>query len=617
MQIALIGAGPRNLAILDRLIQKADSNQALTINIFDPYPVGGRVWNPFFENNQTYLMNTNPNQVTLFNDYDIGQRRGDDLTPNLLTWAQSYALAFLKQHHEYPMAYREEVLSLTSMTAYASRGLMGVYAAWFFEEILKNCPSNLSVRFHQVAVKSLLEANPGFNITTTDYNHFFADKVVLALGHLDAELSEKKKDLEKFAKEKGFHYYPASHPAENDFSNLNENDTVLVQGLGLSFFDDLLSLTAGKGGSFLTKKDGSLVYHPSGHEPHLIIGSGSGLPPRAHGLNQKGANELYQPRFFTLERMQRIAKDCGGHLPYNTFRHVLDQEMTYKYLTNQVNLLDKLSDTEKEEILDFLENPKNWQHVNEKFHLKLDVHISWEKEATPSRDVTSLSAFRNFFVQHLKEDIDSAALGNDKSPLTGAYDILRDVRGTVRTLYNDRLFDEDDYQKLLTDFKLFDSQLSVGPPLIRIRQLLALIKAKQVTIAGPNFSVDHDQQFFTATDRFDEHYQGTALIEARLGRPDFRTAKSPLLKSLRQHGLIVGDNRIINQDGTAPLANTIKVNLKTFTVYNKENQLIPNLFVTGVPLEGQSWFTTVIPRPHVQTIAFTEAATVVHQILNQ
>lgn len=48
MKIALIGAGPRNLAVLDRLIQKTPINQSLTVDLFDPYPVGGRVWNPFF-----------------------------------------------------------------------------------------------------------------------------------------------------------------------------------------------------------------------------------------------------------------------------------------------------------------------------------------------------------------------------------------------------------------------------------------------------------------------------------------------------------------------------------------------------------------------------------------
>ncbi|GAO99136.1 FAD/NAD(P)-binding protein [Fructobacillus ficulneus] len=617
MQIALIGAGPRNLAILDRLIQKNPANHALTINIFDPYPIGGRVWNPYFKNNQTYLMNTYANQVTLFNDIDDAYDNSETahLTSTLLSWAQTSALGFLNDHPEFPVAYREEIIALISMETYSSRGLMGVYAAWFFETISAATPSNISIRFRQTAVDDLIVANPGFNLITNDGEKFFADEVVYSPGHLDAVLSPAKKDLANFAADQGLHYYPASHPAENDFTALNENDTVLVQGLGLSFFDDLLSLTAAKGGVFLTKDDGSLQYQPSGHEPHLVIGSGSGLPPRSHGFNQKGPSQLYEPRFFTLKHLEKIANENKGHVPYQTFRRILDQELTYKYLINQIRLLADIDDQTREEILDFVKEPTNWPLVNTQYKLSLNTNISWENEANPTRDLTTISAYRTFFVKHLEEDIASAELGNNFSPLSGAYDILRDMRGTVRYLYNHRLFDEDDYQTLLTEFKYFDTQLSVGPPLIRTQQLLALIEAGQITIAGPNFSVSHDTTNFVATDRFGQKYLGSAFIEARLGRINFQSANSPLIKSLRQQGLITGDNRITNTDGTSLLSNTIKVDSVTNTVIDHNDNYVTGFFIAGIPLEGQQWFTTVIPRPHVKTIIFAESAKIVDAIL--
>lgn len=614
MKIALIGAGPRNLAVLDRLIQKTPSNQSLTVDLFDPYPVGGRVWNPFFKDNQTFLMNTFANQVTLFNDYDNNQTNEGSLSPNLLSWAQSFALEYLEKHPEYDIAYREEIMASVTSNTHTSRGLMGVYAAWFFEQLSSICPENISINFHQETVTDLTKTTDGFLLTVESGESYQTDDVVFAPGHLDAKLTDKKKDLAHFAQEKSLHYYPASHPAENDFSALDNNDTVLIQGLGLSAFDDLLTLTAGKGGIFLTKKDGSLSYQKSGHEPHLVIGSGSGLPPRAHGTNQKGASELYHPLFFTLPALKAIAAENNGKVPYSTFRFILNRELTYKYLVNSIHQLKDLSESKKAEVLEFIKNPDNWLLVNDEFNLNLNTEISWDKQANPTRDMKSGTAFKKFFIQHLKKDIQSAQLGNQESPLTGAYDILRDLRGTVRYLYDNRYFDEDDYQKLLTDFKLFDTQLSVGPPLIRIQQLLALIEAKIVTITGPNFSVAHDDQSFIATDRFGDTYHGTALIEARLGRIDFRTADSPLIQSLRQQGLITGDNRITNPDGTELLENTIKVDPATYQVIDHDNQLVKNFFITGIPLEGQRWFTTVIPRPHTQTIAFVEAATVVNQI---
>ena len=47
MQVAIIGAGPRGLAVAERLINLAEDDTKLDIQIFDPYAIGGRVWDPF------------------------------------------------------------------------------------------------------------------------------------------------------------------------------------------------------------------------------------------------------------------------------------------------------------------------------------------------------------------------------------------------------------------------------------------------------------------------------------------------------------------------------------------------------------------------------------------
>ena len=43
MQVAIIGAGPRGLAIAERLINLADDKTQLDVQIYDPYTIGGRV----------------------------------------------------------------------------------------------------------------------------------------------------------------------------------------------------------------------------------------------------------------------------------------------------------------------------------------------------------------------------------------------------------------------------------------------------------------------------------------------------------------------------------------------------------------------------------------------
>lgn len=43
MQVAIIGAGPRGLTVAERLLNLADSQLSINIQLFDNYAIGGRV----------------------------------------------------------------------------------------------------------------------------------------------------------------------------------------------------------------------------------------------------------------------------------------------------------------------------------------------------------------------------------------------------------------------------------------------------------------------------------------------------------------------------------------------------------------------------------------------
>ncbi|MBS9338712.1 FAD/NAD(P)-binding protein [Fructobacillus sp. M2-14] len=617
MKIALIGAGPRNLAILGRLIFLADKTTYLDIDMYDRSPIGGRVWDPFLENNHTFLMNTAPNQVTLFDDFEMDDQELQIERPNLLSWAQTIAFDYLKDHPEYPSIYQDEVLSLVSSNDFASRGLFGIYAAWFFELLQSVSSSNININFYEDYVVDMEKGKKRFAIRTESGAERKYDRVVFAPGHIDNKPNEKQQNLINFANDKGLQYFPASHPAENNFENIDENNQVLIEGLGLSFFDVILSLTAGKGGVFITETDGSLTYHSSGHEPRIVAGSFNGLPPRAKGINQKEASQLYQPRFFTLENLKAKANLNMGHLPYDVFMKTLKMELTYKSLYNQIIQADFPIGTLRSKVAKFIEDPDNWPKINDTFDLNFDVEIDWDSKVFPAMNQTDASTYKEFVIQHIQSDIRSAELGNDWSPLTGAYDILRDVRDIVRTLYNDGYFTDSDYQLMLTSFKQFDNQLSAGPPLIRMRQLLALIEAGVIQIAGPGFKTGHNEQLFTASDSLHQHFEADVLIEARLSTIDFRIAKSSLVQSLVKKGLITSNDRLVNTNGDLVLAHTVKVDLDTLTVVDKDNHPVKGFFVSGIPLEGSRWFNTVIPRPYVHTLLFQESKLLVNELLSR
>lgn len=615
MKIALIGAGPRNLSILGRLLFTINKAAKVEIDLFDPSPIGGRVWDPFLTNNHTFLMNTFANQVTLFDDYELYDNDSPIERPNLLDWAHTRAFDYLKEHPEYPKAYENEVISLISSNTFASRGLFGIYAAWYFDELLAAKPENITIRFHQTEIVNMTKGPRRFKLWTRNNYIEKYDRVILAPGHIDNQLNEKQESLRKFADKMGFVYYPASHPAENDFETITGSDTVLIEGLGLSFFDVLLSLTAGKGGSFITNRNGSLTYRPSGREPVIVAGSFNGLPPRSKGINQKEASQLYVPRFFTLKHLKSIAAMNHGKIPFSQFMSLLKQEMTYKFIYNQVMQSDLPFDSTKANILHALDNPLSWSSLNDRFNLDLETEIDWDGKIFPAMNWQDTETFNKELLTHIENDIQSAQLGNNWSPLTGAYDLLRDMRDIVRTLYNENYFTEDGYEKMLTQFRQFDNQLSAGPPLVRMRQLLALLKSGIITIAGPGFKTGHNEHFFEASDKFGQHFQGTVLIEARLSTIDFRIAKSPLIRSLARQGLIEPNDRFKKENGQLLFGNTIKIDPNTFTVLNKKDQAVDGFYISGIPLEGERWFNTVIPRPYVNTLIFQESQRLVDSLL--
>ena len=70
MNIVLVGAGPRNLSLVERLMAHAKSTtEPVDITLYDPFPIGGRVWNP--DQDPTFLMNTVTQQLTLFTDPSV------------------------------------------------------------------------------------------------------------------------------------------------------------------------------------------------------------------------------------------------------------------------------------------------------------------------------------------------------------------------------------------------------------------------------------------------------------------------------------------------------------------------------------------------------------------
>ncbi|SIL76589.1 Putative monooxygenase (salicylate/ hydroxybenzoate hydroxylase [Mycobacteroides abscessus subsp. abscessus] len=93
-QICIIGAGPRGLAVLERLCaneRHAPSADRIVVHVVDPYsPGAGSVWRT--DQSWHLLMNTVASQITVFTDDSVAIDGPIEPGPTLYEWAQSLAL---------------------------------------------------------------------------------------------------------------------------------------------------------------------------------------------------------------------------------------------------------------------------------------------------------------------------------------------------------------------------------------------------------------------------------------------------------------------------------------------------------------------------------------------
>ncbi|GAF35585.1 FAD/NAD(P)-binding protein [Lentilactobacillus farraginis] len=91
MKVGIIGAGPRGILVTSQLFNQykynSDQSEPLSITLFDPYGVGGRVWRA--DQWDGLIMNTPADQITLFTDESVSMTGKVFDGPALFEWASS------------------------------------------------------------------------------------------------------------------------------------------------------------------------------------------------------------------------------------------------------------------------------------------------------------------------------------------------------------------------------------------------------------------------------------------------------------------------------------------------------------------------------------------------
>ncbi|MDF3292212.1 MULTISPECIES: FAD/NAD(P)-binding protein [Streptomyces] len=628
LEVCVVGAGPRGLSVVERLCaneRKAPSHAEVVVHVVDPSaPGAGTVWRP--EQSRHLLMNTVASQITVFTD-DSSRIAGPiEPGPTLYEWAKSLSvLSQLDSYDEQTLAEAERL----GPDTYPTRAFYGRYLHDSFQRVVAGAPDHVTVKVHRSRAVAMADTHgvtggpQGVRLEDgTRLNEL--DAVILAQGHVPARLTPREARTASLARIHYLTYITPANPADLDLSGIEPGQAVLLRGLGLNFFDHMALFTAGRGGTFV-REGGKLVYRPSGQEPRLYASSRRGVPYHARGENEKGAYGRYYPKLLTAEYIAGLREraDNGEPLVFSAdLWPLISREVESVYYGTLLEA--RGSDADREEFvgryLALPEGPKR-DELLDAYGIAIADRWDWERLSKPylGREFADRADFAAWLLDYLAKDVAAARQGNLSGPLKAALDVLRDLRNEIRLAVDHGGLDgnshRDDLEGWYTPLNAF---LSIGPPVSRIEEMMALIEAGILVITGPGTQIRLD----TTTPAFVAEstivpgppIRSTALIEARLPEPDLRRTDDPLLLHLLQTDQ-AAPYRITGSHGTVYETGGLAVTETPYRILDARGRAHPRRFAYGVPTESVHWVTAAGIRPGVDSVTLGDSDAIARAVL--
>ncbi|MGQ0839520.1 FAD/NAD(P)-binding protein [Actinokineospora sp.] len=633
IKLCVIGLGPRGLSVFERLCANAheclSEGVELVVHLVDPHLLGGgQVWRT--DQDPELLMNTVTSQASVFLD-DSVQCDGPVVRgPSLYEWARFISiLSIIASPQGIPDHVRAEAARL-GPDSYPSRAFYGHYLSWTMQHLIRVAPANIRVELHVAGAIDLRDGADGSQIVTLADGETITGlgAVVLTLGHLPNRQTTTEAAFTRFAVHHRLRYVPPGNPADVRLDAIGPGEPTVLRGMGLNFFDHMALLTVGRGGSF-HRGDGGLVYRPSGREPKLYAGSRRGVPYQARGENQKGAAGRHIPRLLTDAVIAdfRARADRGEPADFRTdLWPLIDAEVRTVYYATLVR--ERLGPVAADEFADrfltvagrpgaddpFAADPPDAESaLLTGYGIGEGERWDWHTIARPYTGTrfTGTAEFRAWLRSYLDTDVRAALLGNVRGALKAALDVLRDLRNEIRLVVDHGGLCGDSYRDDLQGWYMpLNAYLSIGPPVRRVEEMIALIDAGVLDVLGPDLRVDRapDGRGFVAWSGLlpDVTVQATALIEARLPEPDLRHTTDPLVRTMVARGECVL-YRMPVRGGGHYATGGLAVTTRPYRLLDADGNPHPRRFAFGVPTETVHWVTAAGIRPGVNSVILGDA----------
>ena len=630
VEVCVVGAGPRGLSVLERLCaneRRSPSHRSITVHVIDPATPGpGAVWRT--EQSRHLLMNTVASQITVYTDDSASIDGPIEPGPSLYEWAREIAVGGADdQTDEKTLAEAREL----GPDSYPTRAFYGCYLKAAFDRVVDLAPEHVTIEVHRSRAVAMADTNgiPGGpqGIRLEDGSRVHGlDAVVLAQGHVPARLSPREARTASLARVHNLTYVTPGNPADLDLSAIEAGTPVLLRGLGLNFFDHMALFTVGRGGEF-TRAGDRLVYQPSGREPKLYATSRRGIPYHARGENEKGAYGRYLPRLLTPEVITglRDRANDGDRLHFGTdLWPLIATEVESVYYGTLLTSRGRAADGAElvERYLTVAKGPAR-NRLLDSYGVEPTDRWDWERISRPYRgcEFADRSDFRTWLLEYLAHDVVEARAGNVSGPLKAALDVLRDLRNEIRLLVDHGGLEGNSYRDDLDGwYTPLNAFLSIGPPVSRIEEMIALIEAGVLELTGPGTVVvldTGDDPAFVAESNVvaGPPIRSTVLIEARLPEPDLRRTTDPLLRHLLATEQ-VRNYRIAGACGTGYETGGLAVTERPYRVLDAKGNAHPRRFAYGVPTEAVHWVTAAGIRPGVDSVTLGDSDAIARAVLS-
>ncbi len=618
--LVIVGGGPTATSFLERFVANAPElvgEGPVEVHLVEPYPAGaGRVWR--HEQSPLLRMNSMAEDVTMFTDDSVTCAGPIRPGPALDEWAHEVDAG------RFPPEVAAELAELDG-TTFPTRRLQSAYLQWVFERVVDQAPANVRIVVHQDRVTGLTGDADGPQVVHLAGSDVpvVADVVVLAMGHIDVGPSTEQRVLADFAARHGCYYLPPAYSADVDLSGIAPGQTVVMRGFGLAFIDLTVLLTEGRGGTFSEDGAGGLVYHPSGREPRLWVGSRRGVPYRSKlGYRLQGARPNL-PRFLTNDAVDALV-DAHPRLEFRA--HVwplLAKEVGWAYYQELFTGHPERT-TMAWADFDAAYAPLGWGSPEQQALVAAAVpaevdRLDFEQLDRPLRGkrFDGLAELEDELRHHIQGDVGRRADAAFSADLGAFGAFLSCFRQIPRVVASGHLTPRSRVEELDGWWFGFFSYFASGPPPFRLRELLALNRAGVVGFLGADLWVEADDEagcFRAGSASTPDVVTATGLIEARLPRINVSLAPDELLQALLAEGEVTEDELVDELDDARLPTGRLRVSAEELRVLDRDGNAHIRRFALGAGTSRPAAGT--FARPRTNAPAFRQNDAVARAILS-